>query len=386
MFHFRWGFAIALYLAFCPSIGRCQSTIDGAAMLKDVQALDSILRNHDLLNGSDLRSLNSRDDLLSAVEVNAPLNRLAWAQLIHGWLRSANDAHTRVRFELLADSLTGSLPPSSDELLRINGVWEGFAPGPESARCARVAWMRHTWPWIGTLVLNDAISQRSDVLAVDDGGDYSLRAGMAVVDHGAFSRWIIRDFSSGSRSAFKRAFRQCVRVLDKAQLPILLDLRGNLGGFRTRRHAVLSFFLSQAEWPEERESKIGADDKFLGPLIPPLPALRVHRRTDVPLAVMVDGLSFSASLLLADALLFSDRAHVFGVLPLGQSGGCSGSPVDHSLPGSGLVVTVPTLRTTMGKGPLAPFDLPDDASPEAGEQAWARAVQWLLSADLDSPR
>jgi hypothetical protein len=40
----------------------------------------------------------------------------------------------------------------------------------------------------------------------------------------------------------------------------------------------------------------------------------------------------------------------------------------------------------MGKGPLAPFDLPDDASPEAGEQAWARAVQWLLSADIDSPR
>ena len=109
MFHFRWGFAIALYLAFCPSIGRCQSTVDGAAMLKDVQALDSILRNHDLLNGSNLSSLSSRDDLLSAVEVNAPLNRLAWAQLIHGWLRSANDAHTRVRFELLADSLTGTL-------------------------------------------------------------------------------------------------------------------------------------------------------------------------------------------------------------------------------------------------------------------------------------
>ena len=103
-------------------------------MLKDVQALDSILRSHDLLNGSDLRSLNSRDDLLSAVEVNAPFNRLAWAQLIHGWLRSANDAHTRVRFELLADSLTGSLPPASDELLRINGVWGRFCAW--SRKCA----------------------------------------------------------------------------------------------------------------------------------------------------------------------------------------------------------------------------------------------------------
>lgn len=373
-----------LWVALAPIEGRAQDLLSKVQMQADIHCLDSIFYGHDILSASDLSSLNSRDDLIRFSQVDSAQNQLAWGLMVHQWLRSADDAHMRVRFESMADSLSTSFPPSTDEFLKEDGPWEAFAPGRGTPECARLAWLNKTWPWVGTLAPDGAVQARSEGMALDDG--LVLKAGMAVVDHGAFMRWVIRDFSSGKPKAFKRSFRRCARALRKADVPVLLDLRGNLGGFRTRRHAVLGFFLAQSEWPEEREARYNAGGLEPSRLVPPMPALRVSMAHSAPLAVLVDGLSFSASLLLVDALQMSGRGALFGVKPLGQSGGCSGSPVDHTLTGSGLVVTCPTLRTTLGAGPLAPYGLPDDASPEAGNQAWKNAVRWLLSADLATPR
>lgn len=375
---------VILLVFLWPCHGLFQGPVGAAEMQEDVRVLDSLFMGHEILNGNNLVSLNSRDTLMSVVQDGSLQSRLSWALLLHQWLRSSNDAHIRVRFELLADSLTTSLPPVPDEMLDAGGHWEGFAPGPGSAQCARLSWMNRTWPWVGALLPDAEVFSRSNEPAAQEGP--VLHAGMAVVDHGAFTRWVIRDFSSGTPSAFKRSFRRCIRALAKAKTPVLLDVRGNLGGFRTRRHAVLSFFLPPSEWPEEREVAFSGPGQPLEAVIPCMPALRVSKRHAGPVAVLVDGLSFSASLLLADAIVMSGRGQLFGVQPLGQSGGCSGSPVDHMLPGSGLVVTCPTLRTSIGAGPAAPYDLVDDGSTRAGDRAWRDAVRWLLSADLDSPR
>jgi len=363
---------------------QAQDPLSRVQMEADIHCLDSIFYGHEILSASSLSSLSSRDDLIRLSQVDSAQNQLSWGVMVHQWLRSADDAHMRVRFERMADSLSKALPPSSDELLMENGPWEAFAPGRGTPQCARLAWQKKTWPWLGALVPNGAVQARSEKEALDDG--LSLRAGMSVVDHGAFVRWVIRDFSSGKPSEFRRSYRRCTRELRKAGTPVLLDLRGNLGGFRTRRHAVLGFFLPQSDWPEEREAEYNSGGLDSSRCVSPMPAVRVPKVHAASLAVLVDGLSFSASLLLLDALLMSDRAGVFGVQPLGQSGGCSGSPADHMLTGSGLVVTCPTLRTTIGSGPLADYGLPDDASPEAGQQAWKNAVLWLLSADLETPR
>lgn len=384
MSRLAWFGWVLLMGALVPLDGFGQGAVSKEQMRADVRALDSIYAGHEILIANGLPSLSSRDALLQFVEADAPQNRLSWALVVHQWLRSVDDAHTRVRFELMADSLTASSPPSVGELLDLSGPWEGFAPGRGTSQCGRLAWLNTTWPWLGALVPSEMGQARTEKAELDNAPE--MLAGMAVVEHGAFVRWIVQDFSSGNASDFKRSFRRCTRALRKAELPIMLDLRGNLGGFRTRRHAVLSFFLAPSEWPVEMESEFGVNGEITERVIPPMTALKVSKRTDVPLAVLVDGLSFSASLLLADAVLLSDRGRLFGIRPLGHSGGCTGSPEEHVLPGSGIVVTCPTLATSIGHGPPVPFGLPDDASPEAGQQAWTDAVRWLLSADLVSPR
>jgi len=160
----------------------------------------------------------------------------------------------------------------------------------------------------------------------------------------------------------------------------MLDLRGNLGGYRTRRHAVLGAFLPEEDWPEEVE---GSWMPMAGlEAVSPMPLVQTRRPISVPIAVLLDGGSFSASLLLSDALLLSGRAKVFGCAPLGLRGGCSGSPVSVRLPGSGLRVLVPSLRTALANVKAVPFALSGDADCDVTGSAWREAVRWLLAGDL----
>ena len=121
-------------------------------------------------------------------------------------------------------------------------------------------------------------------------------------------------------------------------------------------------------------------------VVPAMPIARVRNVIDVPVAVMLDGLSFSASLLLAYALEHSVGAGVFGCAPLGLRGGCSGNPEPVFLPGSSIEVLIPNRQTELGSEPPARFVLPEDAGCDATGAEWNRAVLWLLSADLEQAR
>lgn len=381
---------------------QAQHLVSADECAADMAVLDSLISDSKSLYLNNLNSLESRDALLRAWDGCGRgdaegMELIRWAECIHGWLRTANDPHLRVRFESLTASRMNSEPPPSGLLLDQEGPWERLAPGRGISQGARLAWMQRTWAWVGELHPyadgpHSAKPGNPDAATADNSphGDRPLvdcaeRSGMSLFDHGAFLRWKISDFSSGSTGEFRRSFRKCSRRMKRAKLPVMLDLRGNLGGFRTRRHAVLSFFLAHEFWPEERERPwAGGEQDFKS--VSPMPAVRSNRPVEWPVAVLVDGLSFSASLLLVDALLHRQRVGVFGVEPLGFPGGCSGSPRDHTLPGSGVIVTVPTLYTSLGTEALDSYGLPDALSDDNGDGGWSDAVRWLLSSDLVSPR
>jgi len=381
---------------------QAQCMLSAEECAADLVVLDSLVSGSKFFLLNDLEALESRDALMRAWDGCSRgdaigLDRIQWAECIHGWIRSGNDPHMRVRFEALVESRVNSRPPSSALLLDETGPWEGLGPGRGINTGARLAWMHRTWAWIGAIhpSMDDPDSLFSgepepaigwnpagESLCTGPAGE---KAGMSVLDHGAFLRWKISDFSSGSTGQFRRSFRKCSRRLRRSKKPIMLDLRGNLGGLRTRRHAVLSFFLDVEYWPLEHERPWNAGEADFKP-VPCMPAVRMNRPVEFPVAVLVDGLSFSASLLLTDALLTREKAALFGVEPLGFPGGCSGSPEDHTLPGSGVIVTVPTLFTSSGVSPSDSYGLHDATSDRAGDGGWSDAVRWLLSVDLGSPR
>ena len=110
---------------------------------------------------------------------------------------------------------------------------------------------------------------------------------MTVVDHGAFVRWVIPSFGAGSDGAFARHFRRSRRQIRRSKRPVMLDLRGNLGGYRTRRHAVLGVFLDEAGWPEEKEGRWTTRPEW--GVVPHMPLVETKRICDKPLAVLLDG-------------------------------------------------------------------------------------------------
>lgn len=246
---------------------------------------------------------------------------------------------------------------------------------PESAR---EAWLKRTWPWIGPL--GGGWDSKNAPPSNDSGFGQERMDAMSVHEHDGYIQWSIVGFGIGADRTFRREFRAAFRQVKRSGLPVLLDLRGNLGGYRTRRHAVLAAFVKPAEWPVEQERPWGEQGAALTE-VPAMPALKRLRPIEAPLAVMVDGLSFSASLLLVDALLHAERARLFGRAPLGRPGGCSGNPEQHRLPGSGLIVEVPTRQTVLLLGSNQPYGLPEggDSTGELERVQWQAALEWLHS-------
>ena len=356
-------------------------TVVRAARLADVTFLDSLLGPRMLESVIDADGLAARDALLESVVAQEDVGRLEWALMVHGWLRAAGDAHMRVPFDRLSPGRAPSPPPSASDLVAEEGPWSRFGPGLRIPASARAAWLARTWPWVACLADE---SMECPARRASDRESDALSCGMRVEDHGAFQRWVIPSFGTGDERSFRTEFRKQVRQLERAGRPVMLDLRGNLGGFRSRRHAVLGVFLDSEAWPVEREGKWSMDGEF--DEVPAMPLASVRRSLDVPVAVLLDGLSFSASLLLANALEETGRARVFGCAPLGGRGGCSGNPESWTLPGSRLEVLIPSRQTELGVLPASEFDLPAEADCDAGAEAWSRAVLWLLSSDLAPAR
>lgn len=374
-----WGAMVLFLMGTTHSLAQPgpDDVVGAEARKADVAFLDSLLGPRMTASIQDAAGLAARNALVDMMLKAGDVQRLEWALAVHGWLRIAGDAHMRVPFDRLTELRTHVPVPDPLELLDPEGLWSRFGPGESVAPSARAAWLARTWSWVGVLGSNGEETEvASSVQAVS--------SGMTIENHGAFQRWVIPSFGSGSDRQFIRSFRRCVRRLRRSESPVMLDLRGNLGGYRTRRHAVLGAFVSPSAWPEERErawSMAGGFD-----VVPDMPIVRVRRVMNVPVAVILDGLSFSASLLLADALEHSVGAGVFGCAPLGFRGGCSGNPEIVFLPGSGIEILIPKRQTELGSVPSASFALPDDAGCDAAGAEWNRAVLWLLSSDLEQAR
>lgn len=369
----------------CVTAGSSQSAqveaVGRSARLMDVAFLDSLLGPRMLESVTDAHALAARDALVASMVAEENAGRLEWAVMVHGWLRAAGDAHMRVPFDRLSPGRTRSTPPSAQDLVAEERPWSQFGPGLGVPASARAAWLARTWPWVACLADG---SMECPIGQAKETESDALSSGIRVEDHGAFLRWVIPSFGTGDDRSFRTVFRKQVRQLARAGRPVMLDLRGNLGGFRSRRHAVLGVFLDSESWPVEREGKWSMDGEF--DEVPAMPLASVRRALDVPVAVMLDGLSFSASLLLAQSLEESGRARVFGCAPLGGRGGCSGNPESWTLPGSGLEVLIPSRQTELGVLPASEFDLPAEADCDAGAEEWSRAVLWLLSSDLAPTR
>lgn len=380
----RWVGLLVFALAFAllgNGQGAIVDVVGREARLQDVSFLDSLLGPRMEASVTDADGLAARDALLAAMVAHEDMENLEWALHVHGWLRAAGDAHMRVPFDRLTTGRAQSPPLPASDLVAESGPWSRFGPGLRLPASARAAWLARTWPWVACLV-GEAVE-----CAVPGAGGMEPHApscGMRVEDHGAFLRWVIPSFGAGDERSFRTVFRKQVRQLERAGRPVMLDLRGNLGGFRSRRHAVLGVFLESKAWPVEREGKWSIDGEF--DEVPAMPLAPVRRVLDVPVAVLLDGLSFSASLLLAHALEESGRARIFGCAPLGGRGGCSGNPESWVLPGSALEVLIPSRQTELGGLPACEFALPAEADCDAGAEEWSRAVLWLLSSDLAPAR
>ncbi len=351
-----------------------QETVDSAEKGRDLRLLDSLVLEEWGSEGWSLERLEARDALVRLAGDSEPTPALDWGLALHRWLRSDQDAHLRVRFMDRASGRCENRAPSREDLLSAAGFWAGFAPGEGVPENARAQWLEATWGWVGTYgdcTEGSGMTTEAHPIETD--------AGMAVEDCGGYIHWTISGFGVESDRSFRKACSRMVRFIRRLDKPVLLDLRGNLGGYRTRRHAVLAAFLTEDQWPRESERPWGTGDSTWIE-VPPMPSVRFRRPLDVPLAVLVDGLSFSASLLLADALLHSERAALFGCAPLGVPGGCSGSPEVHVLPGSGWRVEVPTRMTLISLGALdAGYGLSEHATCDAGGRPLEDAISWLRS-------
>ena len=206
--------------------------VGAEARKADVAFLDSLLGPRMTASIQDAAGLAARNALVDMMLKAGDVQRLEWALAVHGWLRIAGDAHMRVPFDRLTELRTHVPVPDPPELLDPEGLWSRFGPGESVAPSARAAWLARTWSWVGVLGSNGG---EADVAP----SVQAVSSGMTIEDHGAFQRWVIPSFGSGNDRQFIRSFRRCVRRLRRADSPVMVDLRGNLGGYRTRRHAVL---------------------------------------------------------------------------------------------------------------------------------------------------
>ena len=375
----RWWVVALMCWAAVPAHG--QAVVGLEAKQRDLEFLDSLLRRR--MDGmvASIEGLQARDALLALLLEPEPTDRLDWGLALHGWVRSAGDAHLRVRFDGQGLTPCSGPVPSSAALLDVNGPWSGYGPGLGLPSTARLAWLRRTWSWIGPL--GGCPELKSDAHDIGDkAGSADIQAdfesGMRVRVMEGHVEWAIRSFGEGSEQAFRKALRKQWRQVRRSGLPVLLDLSGNLGGFRSRRHAVLSCFLDPMDWPAEMERDWDAAGDAPWEDVPAMPVTALSTDEGVRLAVLVDGLSFSASLLLADALVGADRAALFGCAPLGVPQGCSGSPKPMALPGSGWIVEVPTRETRQDVTGLVEYELDAAWNGPALSVHRAAAVEWLL--------
>ncbi len=173
-------------------------------------------------------------------------------------------------------------------------------------------------------------------------------------------------------TATERVTAALVALLDQGAVGLIFDLRDNPGGFLTQAIQVSDLFLDQGLVAIERDST-GAERKF------------TSRGGDlgetIPLVVLINGGSASASEIVAGAIQDRGRAVLMGELTLGKGS----VQLPHNLSdGSQLRVTVarwytPNNHSIHGEGlrPDIEVTVPED-TPTGQDPQLERAVQYLV--------
>lgn len=197
----------------------------------------------------------------------------------------------------------------------------------------------------------------------------------------------IRSFHPENIRQFRKSLNACFQSLQLTQakrgsdfLGLILDLRGNLGGHIAIVAEILPFFLSepvriphgvQVKSSAFAENQIAhkkrkislANRGFKGNLNalnkaiigsphgtlsfvefyePIVPAKKL--RYLGPMALLIDGLSASASVSIASWFIRSDRGKTFGEPTMGSISGTFGNPITMELPESHLSIQISTAR------------------------------------------
>ncbi|MCA0376610.1 MAG: S41 family peptidase [Gemmatimonadetes bacterium] len=139
---------------------------------------------------------------------------------------------------------------------------------------------------------------------------------------------------------------------------LVIDLRGNPGGLLEQGVAVADLFLDRGQGIVQLRGRPGAAAQTFSDSLP-------QRWPTLPLAVLVDRASASASEIVAGALQDHDRALVLGVTSFGKGSAQNVYPLSS---GGGLRLTIARWYTPVGRSISRPpvrndeYDVPDTAA------------------------
>ncbi len=190
--------------------------------------------------------------------------------------------------------------------------------------------------------------------------------------------FIIRlyNFSGNAQSAFREALREFIQTTHSGDRKMILDLRGNPGGFLGASVDIASWFLPAGKIVIKEDFGGRRDDL-------------IHRSrgynifgNDLKMAVLIDGGSASASEILAGALQEHGVAKIFGSQSFGKG---SVQELVRVTPDTSLKVTVARWVTPNGKsislGGLTPdievIALDEESSENDTDHAFEKALEYL---------
>ena len=174
-----------------------------------------------------------------------------------------------------------------------------------------------------------------DVIQVRQAQGFMLHDGIGYV--------VLRQFS---RQAKEELVETLDRLVDGGAHGLILDLRRNPGGLLPEGIEVTDLFLDRGQEIVETRSRL-ADQNYT------YRAPSGDRYTDVPLVVVVDGLSASASEIVAGALQDHDRAVIVGTTTFGKG---SVQTLYRLSGNNGMKVTTARWYTPVGRSISKAFD------------------------------
>lgn len=117
----------------------------------------------------------------------------------------------------------------------------------------------------------------------------------------------VQQFNETTTREFAETYR---RLRAEGAAGLVVDLRGNSGGFLDQALEMTNFFLPRGKELASVRSRAGQVERYMAEASPLIP--------DLPLVILTDGFSASASEIVAGALQDHDRALVVGVTSFGK--------------------------------------------------------------------